>query len=247
MVNALAELFDDLAVEAQPSDRWRVLTDTLGGLGLTEINYSFLDMATASRMDCRGDPVMSTMRADWLEYYVEHLYDLDDYAVSHVRAGRMSPMMWSAEDAPRTDAPHIINEAADAGLRTGLLVPLAGPAGSALPGAGIMLGSSLGETEFRRMLRENGMDLVALAHLFHAGAVGELIRRRHQVAPLSPRERDCLQFIAAGLRPDTIADRLTLAKVTVDMHLTNARKKLGCRTMAETVARAIQYQQISVG
>ena len=62
---------------------------------------------------------------------------------------------------------------------------------------------------------------------------------------LSPRERECLQCLANGLRPDAIADRLRIAKVTVDLHLTNARRKLGCRTMAETVARAVQHQQIS--
>jgi len=68
----------------------------------------------------------------------------------------------------------------------------------------------------------------------------------HAVARhLSPRERDCLQCLAAGLRPDAIADRLRIAKVTADMHLTNARRKLGCRTMAEAVARALMSGQIS--
>lgn len=88
------------------------------------------------------------------------------------------------------------------------------------------------------------MALVGLVHLFHAGAVGELIRHRHNVQPLSSRERDCLQLIAQGLRVDAIGDRRVIATVTVELHLRSARRKLGAKTTAEAVARALVHQQI---
>lgn len=240
----LSGVIDALVSETDPVSRWTALTSALADLGLTQINYAFLDFESASRMEARGDPAMSTMRRDWIEYYTERQYDLRDEAVAHVRHGNIEPMLWSVEQAPHRSSGHMNYEAGEAGLTAGLLVPLAGPTGSNLPGAAIMLGSGYSEAEFLKLIGSNGMALVALAHLFHAGAVGELIRRRHNVAPLSARERDCLQLIARGLRVDVIGDRLSIATVTVELHLRGARRKLGAKTTAEAVARALLYQQI---
>ncbi|MBI1256548.1 MAG: hypothetical protein GC204_03670 [Chloroflexi bacterium] len=240
----LSNAIEDLAAENEPTARWALLTSTLRQFGLDQINYAFLDFESATRMEARGDPAMSTMSRDWIEHYTEQLYDMQDDAVAHVRRGEIAPMLWSVERAPRMSAPKVIYEAGDAGLRSGLLVPLAGPAGSTLSGAGIMLGSSFDEVEFLKLIGSQGMTLVALAHLFHAGAVGELMRRRHNTPPLTPRERDCLQLLARGLHTDAIGDRLAIATVTVEMHLRNARRKLGAKTSPEAIARALLYQQI---
>ncbi len=240
----LSGLMDTLVSQTDPVSRWQALTASLANFGLTQINYAFLDFESASRMEARGDPAMSTMRRDWIEYYTERHYDMRDDAVAHIRQGNIHPMLWSLEQVPRLKSGHMNYEAGDAGLKSGLLVPLAGPAGSDLPGAAIMLGSGFNEAEFLKLIGSNGMALVGLAHLFHAGAVGELIRRRHNVQPLSSRERDCLQLIARGLRVDAIGDRLAIATVTVELHLRSARRKLGAKTTAEAVARALLYQQI---
>jgi DNA-binding CsgD family transcriptional regulator len=47
---------------------------------------------------------------------------------------------------------------------------------------------------------------------------------------LSPREREILDLIDQGDIPKTIADKLCLAKRTVDFHLGNAYAKLGVQT-----------------
>lgn len=53
---------------------------------------------------------------------------------------------------------------------------------------------------------------------------------------LSPRERDCLAFIADGKSDDRIADIMGIASSTVATHVKNARAKLGARTRAQAVA-----------
>ena len=62
---------------------------------------------------------------------------------------------------------------------------------------------------------------------------------------LSPRERECLQFVASGMRVAEIAHRLALSEKTVDLHLANARKRLGARTRDEAVARAVMARAIA--
>ncbi len=64
--------------------------------------------------------------------------------------------------------------------------------------------------------------------------------RASSETPLSTRERECLLRLAQGLRIDRIAERLGICAATVELHLANARRKLGARTSVEAVARAVQ-------
>ncbi len=239
---SIADDFSALLAETDANGRWDVMTRGLARIGLDQINYAFLDIETHDRMQARGSPAMSTMRSDWIDHYVEHQYDLDDPLVDHVRASGPGPVLF--ETASHFGPSKVLGEASEAGLNAGVLISLPGAIGMSRPGAGIVFGSSMAANDTFRLIRENGPSLVALANLFHAGAVGELMRRRYGAAELSARERDCLQHVARGSRISAIAHDLMLAEVTVGMHLKNARKKLGARSLPEAVARGLLFQQI---
>jgi LuxR family transcriptional regulator, quorum-sensing system regulator LasR len=238
-------IFQTILVEERPAPRWQKFAAAMADIGCDQINYGFLDLETAARMDARCDPALSTMTPDWIAYYVDKRFDLVDHALAHVRAGNHVPMHWTDAPTSGTRSHTAFEEACEAGLKSGILVPLAGPRASKLPGAAIMIGSSVRDPEFQSMLSQRLPELISLAHLFHAGAVGELVRRHDKAASLSVRERDVLQFIARGDRVDQVAHRLALARVTVEFHLRNARKKLHSRTVSEAVARALLYGEIS--
>ena len=242
---SLGEHFAGLLSERDPDRRWNVLTRGLARMGLDQVNYAFLDLATYDRMEARGDPAMSTMRSDWIEYYTERMYDMHDPLVGHIRSARYDPVVF--ETATHYGPSQILSEADEAGLAGGILIPLPGAPGTFGPGAGIVMGSGMDPAECRRLIEEHGPRLVSVAHLFHAGAVGEMMRRRYGAAKLTAREKDCLQAVAQGRRISAIAHDLVLAEVTVSLHLKNARQKLGARSLPEAVARALLFQQIEVG
>jgi DNA-binding CsgD family transcriptional regulator len=75
------------------------------------------------------------------------------------------------------------------------------------------------------------------AALFQGRATGE---HWHAFTPpvLSPREREIVCWLAAGLRTDQIAYQLDLKPVTIHMHLRSARRKLGARTREQMMALA---------
>ena len=56
---------------------------------------------------------------------------------------------------------------------------------------------------------------------------------------LSPRERDVLTWLAAGLRPDQIAEKLGVSAGTIDKYIVNSKDKLSARTRDHAVARAL--------
>lgn len=61
---------------------------------------------------------------------------------------------------------------------------------------------------------------------------------------LSRREKDVLEFIAADLNSQQIADKLFISKRTVDSHRMSLLLKFGVKNMASLVKRAIQLGMI---
>jgi DNA-binding NarL/FixJ family response regulator len=143
------------------------------------------------------------------------------------------------------DPPEALRDIRAMGVVSGMLVPL--PPLSGCPVAGLIAGSEQTFEKTSGMLERDCRRLVALTHLFHARASGELMRRRDGAAALTPRERDSLQMIARGERVASVAHQLGLAEATIELHLRNARRKLGARSLPEAVARGLLYRQIEPG
>ncbi|WP_218189746.1 MULTISPECIES: response regulator transcription factor [unclassified Pseudomonas] len=61
---------------------------------------------------------------------------------------------------------------------------------------------------------------------------------RHAFAALTPRERQVLAFVTAGLMNKQIAAELDLSEVTVKVHRGQMMKKLGARSVADLVRMA---------
>jgi DNA-binding CsgD family transcriptional regulator len=58
---------------------------------------------------------------------------------------------------------------------------------------------------------------------------------------LSNREREALQWIAAGKSQQDVGDILGISGRTVEVHLRSAREKLGALTTVQAVGRAIAF------
>lgn len=62
---------------------------------------------------------------------------------------------------------------------------------------------------------------------------------------LSPREREVLALLAAGMNAEQAATKLTLSPFTVRTHIRNAKEKLGAHTGAQAIAIALRDREIS--
>jgi len=60
-----------------------------------------------------------------------------------------------------------------------------------------------------------------------------------QAVGLSPREKECLEWLSGGLRNDRIAERMGITRSTVELHLATARKKLGAVTREQALVKAL--------
>jgi DNA-binding CsgD family transcriptional regulator len=63
-----------------------------------------------------------------------------------------------------------------------------------------------------------------------------------EVVRLTPRESDVIRFIALGCTYVQVADRLGISVHTVASHVKNAYRKLGVRSGAAAVMRAVELK-----
>lgn len=180
--------------------------------------------------------------ASWIDYYFEHNYQTRDPVV--LLAPEIErPFLWDALDgAYRLDRAQqtLMLEADDAGLKDGVGVPLHGPRGNVC-----LTTFAAGDGHPRPAAELPRLEL--LATQFHAAysAVGRAGSNR-RTAVLSRRERECLQWVAAGKSSWDIGVILNISERTVNFHVRNALRKLNANTRVLAVVKAIRYGLISL-
>ncbi|MBF0325567.1 MAG: autoinducer binding domain-containing protein [Alphaproteobacteria bacterium] len=151
-----------------------------------------------------------------------------------------APILWS--DSSRlsdlsAEAKRSLDMDWDFAITTGVTIPtrFAGGLGAAAHGCHA---DGLSWLEFDRVWTEHGDTIIAIVNAFDTA-----LRRDHvgEVFPLTPQERECLLWLAAGLPQKQIADRLLLSDKQVEKRLAQARRKLKAVTTTQAVANALIF------
>lgn len=182
----------------------------------------------------------------WLERYAERDYRSIDPIERHA-AEHTIPLDWASIDT--TDSPererleHFLADAASAGLRSGLTVPIYGTHGE----RSLLSFATDREPEHTTsQVSEAIPRSVIFATYLHEAAIGVFNEhiRDHQ-RTLTNRERECLTWIANGKTTAETAALLKIAERTVSFHLQNAVEKLGVNNRSQAVAYAISRRLIN--
>jgi|TARA_B100000315_G_scaffold231440_1_gene242739 LuxR family quorum-sensing system transcriptional regulator CciR len=174
---------------------------------------------------------------EWVTHYFESKYQEIDPIVLQSPSHR-SPYLWADLDEMHGLLPEqqrFMDEADDAGLKSGMTVPLHGPFGEV---AVISLARDI-LNDYTDMQTDK---LAAMASQFHI-AYTELVLGIRRVEPptvLTPRERECLLWSARGKSSWDIGMILKVSEHTVNFHLKNAMNKLECSSRVVAVVKAIR-------
>lgn len=193
-----------------------------------------------------GLSMFTTFPQSWTSHYQTAAYERIDpffaYCCSTTR-----PMGTGVDylvDYPFLSAVQrrLIQEAGETGMRAGMscIVRQAGPVGA----GGWNLGSSLPRHDVEKIFSEHS-DLLRLAAFFAHERLQSALDEEQRQLTLSPREKECLLWVAQGLRSKQIAEKLGLRPVTVELHLKNARTKLRASTREQAIAIALLNGLIS--
>ncbi|WP_353190434.1 LuxR family transcriptional regulator [Pandoraea pnomenusa] len=184
----------------------------------------------------------------WEARYEARRYASIDPALSHA-SRQLTPVAWTPALYVSTDAQQLLREQRAAGLRCGITYPVFTPSGAS---GTLSLSSS----------REPGSRLrVAGAHAWtsHVGAllamhvheaVWRIVQRSaaHGGAPtLTPRERECLQWVARGKTSWEIGRILALSEHGVIFHLRSVMRKLDVSSRHRAAQLANDYGLLDDG
>lgn len=179
----------------------------------------------------------------WHDHYFEQEYqNIDPVVLLAPEIER--PFLWdSLNDAYHLepDQRKVLEEARESGLRDGVAVPLHGPRGSVCL---VTFAAGDGHPD----PAAEAPKLEFLAARFHSayGTIGRSESERWNGAPLSMRERECMQLTACGKSSYEIGMILSISENTVNYHLKNALCKLGANTRVLAVVKAIRYGLIDL-
>jgi LuxR family quorum sensing-dependent transcriptional regulator len=186
-----------------------------------------------------GYIMLSGWSETWLERYVSQDYVQIDPVARRLQDAT-DPFTWSEVVAGRSLAPQarqVMEEAADLGMRDGLCVPLYD-----LDGRRSVLSMAARTID----LSPADKGVLHLVGMYAQNRIREMIEARGsapllpQRPPLSPRERECLQWTAAGKTSWEISTILSLSQSTTDGYIASATRKLGAANRTQAVAEGIR-------
>ena len=171
-----------------------------------------------------------TYGPEWSRFYAENQLHAQDPIL--LRAARsVAPVDWH-----RLGHSDVFERARDFGLPpNGLTVPVRGPFGDVG-----LLSVSGWERGWDKLIQDRIGALQTLAVTIHDQVISGHPATRSLMRPsLSTREREILQWAAAGRTQADISSILAISARTVEVHFASARAKLGAMSTSQAVGRAI--------
>jgi LuxR family quorum sensing-dependent transcriptional regulator len=240
MAQAHAVVFDwidQLQGFGSADGAWRSFMDFIGRYGFHQAA-----LMNIPRFDARlADNVMAlSWPKAWGDRYAQANYLWRDPPVRGLAYSR-EPFTWAEsltfEDYSRADRA-IMSEAGDFGLYAGLVVPIAGLHSNAVMS---MAGGN------SKLSARDRAELHFAALYAHARIRALSPVKVHRAAPrFTQRERECLEWAAAGKSDWEIGEILSIASKTAGAHIERAKEKLGVSTRIQAVVIALQSGAISI-
>ncbi|MBZ9994076.1 LuxR family transcriptional regulator [Mesorhizobium sp. BH1-1-4] len=177
---------------------------------------------------------------DWMSHYVSREYIKRD-PVALASLAHRAPFTWKDATIQASEfgsaGDRIMMEAADAGLKDGVCVPI--PVRNALAGC-ISLAGEAPITE------KGALESVNVLSLTFASRLQLLVdHSRPKGLTLSVREREVLTWVAKGKTAWEISRILGISDSTVNKHIAGAMRKTGSVTRAQAVVKALTAMEIA--
>lgn len=186
----------------------------------------------------------SVISDEWHAHYVKQAYFQIDPRIHHC-ARHATPLLWdSTEHYEHPRAMQMMRETRDFGRQGGIYAPTHSMDGHF---SVICVGlRQVPKAEATDVLRHAAPLLPALAAHAHEALLRLLPGGPRPKTVLTRRERECLQWAAAGKTSWEIGLVLHIAERTVNFHLNNAMAKLSCHSRQHAIATALMQGLIGL-
>lgn len=215
----------------------QAFAEALAGLGIT--NFALLEFAADAK--AFGEHVIGErMPAEWKERYFAQRYVEHDPVIAEVLTN-VEPFLWSealAKARPDKKRRQIFHEASEFHLNEGICIPIYGP-------RNYMAYVSLAGAQ--PDLAPGSRAALHVMALYTHNRLAKLLRTRTPAPPpLTPRETECLNWVARGKSDWEIGEILNISERTAHWYIENAKRKLGVATRLQAVIAAVSAGHIAI-
>ena len=240
----ILEIANELRLITDTQLFWDRIGTELKKYGIT----SFLYSAAASRYEVEERGLMASLiiKNNYSQKYFDEFGE-DTFLIDDLTAVRAlhdaTPIIWhdtsNWDDATPMQLAHAHAET-EIGFGVGVTIPTVAIAPGHIGGIGLCAGD-LTTSEFNSMWEAQSNRIMHILSYLDFG-----MRQTHlpKIIGLSKREKEVLSWLAGGLRPDQIADRLGIGYRTVDKYINSAKSKLHATTRDNAVAKALIFNVI---
>jgi len=213
-----------------------------------ELEWFGLTCVTAWTMPAPGRPpdegmVLNNRPQDYIDHYKEQNYLMRDPLVTELRK-TVQPYSWSdvrqRRKLTKTEN-KIIDEGREFGVREGIIIPIVTLSGS------LSVFSPCGPEPDLSQRARSALEIIGIYS--QQALKRALIRTQREEAahtPLTPREREIMQWVAIGKSDEEIATLLSIGASTVTTHVESAKRKLDAFRRTYAVVQAIRFGEISI-
>lgn len=170
---------------------------------------------------------------DWVQHYLQHNYGLVD-PVHRAAFTSSGPYRWGDIANLNQAERHVLVEACDAGLGNGLSIPIREVGGS------VLLVNLSGPSS--RINAETSRRFASvISNLFRLELERFVPPHPKALVELSPRQRQCLSWVARGKTSSDICMILKISRHTVEYHIAEAMKALNVNSRIAAAVIASNY------
>ena len=187
--------------------------------------------------------LLNNRPAEYVDRYAEKNYVMHDPCVKELRLN-MNPYSWNdvreGRDLKKAERA-IIDEAREFDANDGFIVPIVNLSGS------VSLFCPWGREPDLTPRARLALEIIGIYS--HQALTRALVRKQREEVvhqPLTPREREIMQWVAVGKTDEEIADILSISTTTVTSHVENAKQKLDAFRRTYAVVQAIRLGEISL-
>lgn len=242
----LIDLIDNID-KCDDETAWQKATEFFEQYGFHITNFGLIDKSSQQLLGFH-----SNMRNEWMQYYMDMNYAADDPFASYVKESHNSLLYCNKtkndlviEKGSRAE--DMLLEVKQEGFESSYCIPIHNNHEDRVTGFNLV--SEMSAIELQKILSKHENEIKLGAALINnkmktipitGVAKGQWKPNFHNEILISEREIEVLKWLSEGNRNDRIAEKMNIAAVTVNFHLSEIKRKLGSKTREQSVAIAFK-------
>lgn len=240
MNDKLHEILETIVTTDSHENLWEKFVEYAKHMGAAQLHTWF--KSPNDNISC-----FSTVPEWWHRYYVENNAIEYDYIINHILTGN-GPLLYGCDND--IDNPLLCKKAqkliqmttSEFNYGSGITMP-SFYNNKRIGGINVCFPETV--SQLNDVPTDRILELLLVSSTAHERLYVLTSKNTHAIS-LTPRQQECLTWLACGLTSQDIADKIGISHHTVKMHIDSAKERLGATTRIQAVAKALTAGLISI-